>query len=332
MATLHHLECVVIALEQHGCRVVRQSTTKVRAQCPAHPDKRPSLAIDLRDETLLLHCFAGCRTLEVLQALGLTWSDLGHDRPASAPPTPASSAAEYLYCDLDGRVQARKVRFVPKAFCWERPDHATTSPRWRKGLAGLKPLLYGIEYVIDVKRVVVVEGEKAVEFLRSLGIVAVCPPVGAGVWNPAMTELLWRAGCHEVVVLVDADREGRRHAATVVGICYGWRPDLSETVVDDPWREIRLAAGDYEAEPLVVRRLELPDLNHHEDVVDWLTSHRHSVAELHVLIDGVEPWTPVDPAERRRILTRERVRRFRARQREGSTQPVTRERSVLIEL
>ena len=224
------------------------------------------------------------------------------------------------------------MRFVPKAFRWERPDHATTPPRWRAGLAGLKPLLYGIEYAIDAKRVVVVEGEKAVDFLRSLGIVAVCPPVGASLWNTAWTELLWRAGCHEVVVLADADREGRQHAATVVGVCYRWRPDLSETVVDDPWPDIRLAAGDYEAEPLVVRLLELPDLNHHEDVVEWLTSHRHGVAELHVLIDGAEPWTPVDPAERRRILTRERLRKFRARQRERSTQPVTRERSALIEL
>ncbi len=42
------------------------------ACCPAHSDKRPSLAIcELDDERVLIHCFAGCSVEEVLHAVGL---------------------------------------------------------------------------------------------------------------------------------------------------------------------------------------------------------------------------------------------------------------------
>jgi DNA primase len=47
------------------------------ARCPAHGDKSPSLAIsETNDDRILIHCFAGCSTLEVLQSLGLTFDDL----------------------------------------------------------------------------------------------------------------------------------------------------------------------------------------------------------------------------------------------------------------
>jgi hypothetical protein len=50
---------------------------KYVARCPAHNDKSPSLAIkNCDDGRLLLHCFAGCETEDVLSAVGLTFSDL----------------------------------------------------------------------------------------------------------------------------------------------------------------------------------------------------------------------------------------------------------------
>lgn len=45
--------------------------------CPAHEDSQPSLSIRrLPDGKVLLHCFAGCSTENVLYAWGLDWSDL----------------------------------------------------------------------------------------------------------------------------------------------------------------------------------------------------------------------------------------------------------------
>jgi hypothetical protein len=47
------------------------------ARCPSHADRSPSLSIrELDDDRLLLHCFAGCGTDEVLAALGLQFRDL----------------------------------------------------------------------------------------------------------------------------------------------------------------------------------------------------------------------------------------------------------------
>jgi len=45
--------------------------------CPSHPDNRPSLSVrELDDGTLLVHCFAGCDTGDILQSIGLRLHDL----------------------------------------------------------------------------------------------------------------------------------------------------------------------------------------------------------------------------------------------------------------
>jgi hypothetical protein len=47
------------------------------ACCPAHDDKSPSLSIRETDAgAILLHCFSGCTTHEVIAAVGMELSDL----------------------------------------------------------------------------------------------------------------------------------------------------------------------------------------------------------------------------------------------------------------
>ena len=54
---------------------------KYVACCPAHDDRSPSLAIrDCGDGRVLIHCFAGCETEDVLLAVGLTFADLIPER------------------------------------------------------------------------------------------------------------------------------------------------------------------------------------------------------------------------------------------------------------
>ena len=51
------------------------------ARCPGHDDRSPSLAVrDCGDGRILLHCFAGCETEDVLAARGLTFSDIMPER------------------------------------------------------------------------------------------------------------------------------------------------------------------------------------------------------------------------------------------------------------
>lgn len=54
-----------------------QYAARYRACCPAHTDKNPSLSITLtNDDKILLKCFPGCSTHEIVSAVGMTLSDL----------------------------------------------------------------------------------------------------------------------------------------------------------------------------------------------------------------------------------------------------------------
>lgn len=54
--------------------VRRTGSGRWTARCPAHSDKRPSLAIrECDDGRVLLHCFAQCSVEEVLNAIGMDW-------------------------------------------------------------------------------------------------------------------------------------------------------------------------------------------------------------------------------------------------------------------
>jgi len=73
-----------------------------QARCPAHDDKGPSLSVrEMDDGRVLVHCFAGCDTSEVLAAVGLDIGDLFPSRgevdrlPGERRPFPA---ADVLRC------------------------------------------------------------------------------------------------------------------------------------------------------------------------------------------------------------------------------------------
>lgn len=58
-------------------KVKRTSNSSWLACCPSHDDRSPSLSIkDTGEGKLMLNCFAGCETIDVLGALGLDWEDV----------------------------------------------------------------------------------------------------------------------------------------------------------------------------------------------------------------------------------------------------------------
>ena len=61
-------------------KVQRIGSDRYKALCPAHDDRSPSLAIKDDDGRLLLHCFGGCETLDVLGAIGLDFADIMPDK------------------------------------------------------------------------------------------------------------------------------------------------------------------------------------------------------------------------------------------------------------
>ena len=64
----------------HGVR--RTGVDRWLAKCPAHDDKRPSLGVrEIDGDRVLVHCWSGCETGDVLAAVGLTFEDLFPKRP-----------------------------------------------------------------------------------------------------------------------------------------------------------------------------------------------------------------------------------------------------------
>jgi len=58
-------------------KVKRTGKENWLACCPAHQDKNPSMTIrETSDGRVLVHCFAGCETSDILAAVGLQFSDL----------------------------------------------------------------------------------------------------------------------------------------------------------------------------------------------------------------------------------------------------------------
>jgi hypothetical protein len=58
-------------------KVKRTSTNQYIACCPAHDDKSPSLSItDKGDGKILINCYAGCGTEDVLDSIGMSFEDI----------------------------------------------------------------------------------------------------------------------------------------------------------------------------------------------------------------------------------------------------------------
>lgn len=78
------------------------------ARCPAHADRTPSLSVrDGRGGRVLIRCWAGCATRDVLEALGLSFREI-----MGAPPTPAERRAG---ADRRRTAQAEWLRCMARA-------------------------------------------------------------------------------------------------------------------------------------------------------------------------------------------------------------------------
>ncbi|RZU52667.1 Toprim domain-containing protein [Krasilnikovia cinnamomea] len=174
-----------------------------KARCPAHDDHTPSLGIAIAEGCALVYCQAGCSIDDVLSALGLTRRDL-YDEPRR--PGREDFAASYGYVTAEGK-PARTVRRIEQ----ER------SKTFRQDIADRNaPALYRLPEALAAVAagvpVHIVEGEKDVHAVETLGGVATCNAMGAEKWRPEYAEHF--RGAH-VVVVSDRDAPGRRHAEQV---------------------------------------------------------------------------------------------------------------------
>ena len=187
-----------------------------QAKCPCRDDDdNPSFSVsEGKDGKVVVYCHAGrCDTEKACQSMGLTLSDL-------YPPKPKEElklTATYNYYSEDGTLLFQKLRFVDssgkKTFRQRKPDGRGG---WDYKLADTPRVLYNLPAVVNAvkegKPIFVVEGEKDVDTLTKMSIVATTMPNGAGTWNEIHTSVL--AGA-TVDIIIDDDLPGQQHAVEV---------------------------------------------------------------------------------------------------------------------
>ena len=223
-------------------KVKKINSSEYTASCPAHDDKNPSLSITEKDGKILLHCHRGCSPEDIVSSMGLKMKDLFTDdekTPHSSHRIPNSPLRTHLYRDAEGNTLARKSIYRKadggKYAKWERLEKGV----WHKGLGELKIPLYRIDEVIKAdgratisplpegvsrdcrdggdeqltEYLYIVEGEKDVDTMFSLGYTATTSPKGAGgKWDPEYNKFL--AG-KDIVIISDNDEAGEKYAKTV---------------------------------------------------------------------------------------------------------------------
>ncbi|MEV0723936.1 AAA family ATPase [Micromonospora purpureochromogenes] len=175
--------------------LVRQSGGQWQARCPAHEDRNPSLSVRPIEGTVLVHCHAGCHLVDVLAALNMTPRDL-YDEPRD------NELTRYRYTDAAGNPTREVVRYEGKQF---------------KQYGDKKQCqLYRLPKVMEAatfgRTVYLVEGEKDVHAVESLGEVATTAPQGAD--NFAKVDVSPLKGAR-VVAVVDRDAAGEKWAEQV---------------------------------------------------------------------------------------------------------------------
>lgn len=242
-----------------------------KALCPSHADKNPSLSVGLSDSgNVLLHCHAGCEKQSILDAAGLTMNDLFPEKRTTQK---SRIVATYDYRDEVGNLLFQTVRYEPKDFKQRRLN----GDRWVWNLRETRRVPYRLPELLKADKtlpVFIVEGEKDVESLRSIGQIATCNPLGAGKWKSEYNDFLKDRRC---VILPDNNKPGEEHANAVIRNLTGI---ATETVI-----------------------LRLPGLSEDvKDVSDWL-AQGNTLDELYALLAGTgeNADTAADKAVRRSI-------------------------------
>lgn len=246
------------------------------AICPAHDDHNPSLTFVVANNSkwVWLQCRAGGSFDAVREALPPGFRSIVRKSGDFASPVVAKIAKTkkptkqwgtptdyYHYQKPDGKIIYRTVRCAnPKGFYQQRPD---SHGGWITGIKGfVTPTIYHLPEVLAAAKageiIWVAEGEKDVDALRSVGVVATCNSGGAGSFRDEFADYF--KGAKEVVIAADIDlnEKGMKHARQVSTVM---------TARSIPVRIVKAAEG--------------------KDPYDHLVTYQH----------GIDEFVPVEDSE-----------------------------------
>ena len=264
------------------------------ACCPVHNDTNPSLSVTVKDvkgtEKILLKCFAGCRTEDILEELGLTPQDLivnptaqqdfaGVGRTALQPVKEGRgvAAARYSYTDEKGALLAQKTRWEKtvdgkrvKTFTWGHQE----GNRWKPGRNGMA-VPYRLPELVRAETVFLCEGEKDADNLSIRGLAATCTPDGAGngsKWRDTYTPYFTGK---TVYILQDNDQIGMDFAQLEAEKLFPVAKEVKVLDLRELWPE-------------------LPEKGDISDVMEHMGA-AEALAQLLELAERAPGWEPLPP-------------------------------------
>lgn len=264
------------------------------ACCPVHNDTNPSLSVTVKDvkgtEKILLHCFAKCKTADILDKMGLGPQDLivnptaqqdfaGVGRTAFQPAKEERGvvAARYSYTDEKGALLAQKTRWEKtvdgkrvKTFTWGHQEEN----RWKPGRNGMA-VPYRLPELVRAETVFLCEGEKDADNLSIRGLAATCTPDGAGngsKWRDSYTPYF--AG-KTVYILQDNDQIGMDFAQLEAEKLFPVAKEVKVLDLRELWPE-------------------LPEKGDISDVMEHMGA-TEALAQLLELAERAPGWEPLPP-------------------------------------
>ena len=294
----------------------RASNDGYVCRCPVHDDSKASLKIsDGKKGSPVVHCHAGCDPRDVIAEIksrGL-WPEIERQpgqrrakppRPANDQTPPAANddekpsrpanaskevrVARYEYFDHQtGELLMQVIRYEPKNFKQRRPDDNAPSG-WNWSVSAEHRTLYNAPRAFrHDKAILVVEGEKDVDNLAEIGVVAVCNPGGALKWQPNYSEILRDK---DVVLVPDIDPQMIKKATGEPMFHADGRPKHPGQDHAD------LVGAALQGVARSVKIVHLPDMPLGSDISDWLAAGG-TRAQLSALIKAAPLWAPpVAPA------------------------------------
>lgn len=285
--------------------VKKRYQNKAQCICPAHSDKEASLTITRGTDSVLIHCHAGCKTEDVLQAAGLTMSDLFYKEQQSGSSCFSwknyvekkecrKIEAAYNYCSINGNYAYTKLRLQGKKMLYGMFDEKGLfryglRGRNRKSFAAIYGDIKNInESISSGKPIFIPEGEKDVDTLTKRGYVAFTYG-GANDWNHNIAQLCKDA---DVYILADNDVPGKRVAETIqtdlTGIANSTKiivpvPDVTKADISDYFE-----AGHSNE--------EFEELLKKESVVINKSESMQNLAQFHFINDKGNPTGVYDEA------------------------------------
>lgn len=262
------------------------SGNKVVAPCPlsGHTTPQGHLTITNAGDKALVTCQGGRHSYsDICRWFG--YDSLSYS--AGSNGNESNIVAAYNYTDSEGTLLYQVVRYYPKDFRQRRPG---VDGNWIWNLKDVNQVLYCLPSVIKAVKegltVYICEGEKDVDNLVKLGLIATTNSGGAEKWRQDYSEVLKGAS---VIILPDKDAPGKKHAQKVAASLYGKArsikiielPDRDGQCIKDVSDWIAAGGTITELEQLVSQTLEykLRDKNNTgliciadvaPETVDWL--------------------------------------------------------------